>query len=52
MANTGRSQNIMNQNIGAARASGYQDQAQVVNQAAQNWLSYKMNTPATPAAGG
>ena len=47
MANTGRSQNIMNQNVGNARASGYQDQAQVVNQAAQNWLSYKMNTPAT-----
>lgn len=52
MSNTGRSQNIMNQNIGNARASGYQDQAQVVNQAAQNWLSYKMNTPATPATGG
>lgn len=44
MANTGRSQNIMNQNIGAARASGYQDTANVVNQAAQNWLTYKMNT--------
>ena len=43
MSNTGRSQNIMNQNIGNARASGYQDQAQVVNQAAQNWLSYDMN---------
>ena len=52
MANTGRSQNIMNQNIGNARASGYQDQAQVVNQAAQNWLSYKMNTPATTPSGG
>jgi hypothetical protein len=46
MANTGRSQNIMSQNVGAARAGGYQDQAQVVNQAAQNWLTYKMNTPA------
>ena len=46
MANTGRSQNIMNQNVGNARASGYQDQARIVNQAAQNWLSYKMNTPA------
>ena len=44
MANSGRAQNIGNQNIGAARASGYQDQAQVVNQAAQNWLSYKMNS--------
>ena len=44
MANTGRSQNIMNQNVGNARASGYQDQAQIVNQAAQNWLSYKMNS--------
>jgi hypothetical protein len=49
MANTGRSQNIAAQNVGAARASGYQDQAQVVNQAAQNWLTYKMMTP---AAGG
>jgi len=47
MANTGRSQNIMNQNIGNARASAYQDQSQIVNQAAQNWLSYKMNTPAS-----
>ena len=45
MANTGQSQNIMNQNIGNARASAYQDQAQIVNQAAQNWLTYKMNTP-------
>lgn len=43
MSNTGRSQNIMNQNVGAARAGGYQDTAQVVNQAAQNWLSYDMN---------
>lgn len=52
MATTGRGQNIAAQNVGAARAGGYQDQAQVVNQAAQNWLTYKMNTPATPAAGG
>ena len=50
MATTGRGQNIAAQNVGAARAGGYQDQAQVVNQAAQNWLTYKMNTPAT--AGG
>ena len=49
MSSTGRAQNIMNQNVGAARAGGYQDQAQVVNQAAQNWLTYKMMTP---AAGG
>ena len=48
MANTGRATNVANQNIGNARASSYQDQAQVVNQAAQNWLSYKMNTPSTP----
>ena len=47
MSNTGRSQNIMNQNVGNSRASGYQGAAQSVNQAAQNWLSYKMNTPAT-----
>lgn len=51
MANTGRSQNIMNQNVGNARASGYQDQAKVVNQAAQNWLSFKMNTPPSPTVG-
>lgn len=50
MAQTGRAQNVMNQNIGAVRASGYQDQAQVVNQAAQNWLTYKMMTPATGGA--
>ncbi len=50
MANTGRAQNVAQQNVGAARASGYQDQAQVVNQAAQNWLTYKMMTPATGGA--
>ena len=50
MSSTGRAQNIGHQNIGNARASGYQDQGQVINQAAQNWLSYSMNTPATPAA--
>ena len=49
IAQTGRAQNIAAQNVGAARASGYQDQAQVVNQAAQNWLTYKTMTP---AAGG
>jgi hypothetical protein len=43
MANTGRSQNLMHQNIGQARASGYQDQGEIFNKAAQNWLSYKMN---------
>ena len=45
MASTGRAQNIGYQNIGSARASGYQDQAQVFNQAAQNWLGYKANKP-------
>ena len=49
MANSGRSQNIMNQNIGNARAGAYQGGAQVVNQAAQNWLGYKMNTPSAVA---
>lgn len=48
MANTGRAQNVAAQNVGNARASGYQDGAQVINQAAQNWLTYKMNTPQTP----
>lgn len=47
MSNTGRAQNIAQQNIGAARAGGYQDGAQVINQAAQNWLTYKLNSPAT-----
>lgn len=43
MSQTGRSQNIGNQNIGSARASGYQDTAQALNQGMQNWLTYKMN---------
>jgi len=50
MAQTGRGQNIAAQNVGAARAGGYQDQAQVVNQAAQNWLTYKMMTPSAGGA--
>jgi len=50
MAQTGRAQNIAQQNVGAARASGYQNQAQVVNQAAQNWLTYKMMAPSTGGA--
>ena len=41
MSNTGRSQNIAQQNIGAARASAYQGMAQSTNQAAQNWMLYK-----------
>lgn len=52
MSNLGRTQNIGQQNIGAARAGGYQDTAQIVNQAAQNWLTYKQMQPATPGAGG
>lgn len=44
-ANTGQAQNIAMQNAGAARASGYQNQGRIVNQAAQNWLTYNaMNT--------
>tara|TARA_R110002153_G_scaffold173631_1_gene326403 strand:- start:562 stop:1242 length:681 start_codon:yes stop_codon:yes gene_type:complete len=41
MAQQGRSQNIGYNNIGNARASGYQDQSQIINQAAQNWLTHK-----------
>ena len=41
MSNTGRSQNIAQQNIGNARASAYQGMAQSTNQAAQNWMLYK-----------
>lgn len=52
MSNLGRTQNIAAQNVGAARASGYRDQAQILNQAAQNWLTYQQMQPATPGAGG
>ncbi len=38
MANLGRSQNIAQQNIGAARAGAYQGAAQSLNQAGQNWM--------------
>lgn len=41
MSNLGQSQNIAQQNIGAARGGAYTDTAQSVNQAAQNWLTYK-----------
>lgn len=41
MSNLGQSQNIAQQNIGSARAGAYTDTAQSVNQAAQNWLTYK-----------
>lgn len=41
LSNLGRSQNISQQNIGAARASGYQQLGQSANQAAQNWLLYQ-----------
>ena len=43
MAQQGRSQNMAAQNIGNSRASAYQGQAQMVNQAAQNWLTYDMS---------
>lgn len=41
MSNTGRSQNIAQQNMGNARAGAYQGAAQATNQAAQNWMMYK-----------
>lgn len=40
LANTGIAQNAAIQQAGAARAGGYQDQGRIVNQAAQNWLTY------------
>ena len=41
MATTGRAQNVGIQQAGAARAGAYTDTAQSINQAAQNWLTYK-----------
>lgn len=40
LSNLGRSQNVSQQQQGAARAGAYQGAAQSVNQAAQNWLTY------------
>jgi len=40
MSNLGRSQNIAQQDIGAARAGAYQGSAQAVNQGVQNWMLY------------
>lgn len=45
-AQSGRSQNIARQNIGGVRAGAYGDQAQIFNQAATNWLTYKANNAA------
>ena len=41
MSNTGRSQNVAQQKVGAARAGAYQGAATATNQAAQNWMMYK-----------
>ena len=41
MSSLGRSQNVAQQRIGAARAGAYGDMAQTINQAAQNWVTYK-----------
>lgn len=41
MSQTGRALNMGNQNIGRARAGAYEDTGQVINQAAQNWITYK-----------
>lgn len=40
MAQSGQTQNVAQQNIGAARAGAYQGGAQAVNQAGQNWMLY------------
>lgn len=47
LTNLGLSQNQAAQAQGAARASAYQGIGNSVNQAAQNWLLYRMTTPAT-----
>lgn len=48
MATSGRAQ----QQAGVARAGAYQDTAQIINQAAQNWLTYRGAQPGTTAAPG
>lgn len=50
MANLGQSQRVGQQNIGAIRGGAYQDYGQIVNQAAQNWLTYRGNQPQVPAS--
>ena len=42
MSNMGQSQNMAAQQQGAARAGAYQGTGKAVNQATQNWLTYKM----------
>lgn len=42
MSNMGQSQNMAAQQAGNARAGAYQGIGQATNQAAQNWLTYKM----------
>lgn len=46
MAESGRSRNLAQQNIGNVRGGAYQDYGQIANQAAQNWLTYKMQPAA------
>ncbi len=41
MSQTGRAQNVARQNVGNVRAGAYQDYGTIVNNAAQNWLTYK-----------
>lgn len=45
MSNLGRTRNIAAQNRGNVRASGYGNQGQILNQAAQNWLTYSGAKP-------
>lgn len=49
MSNLGRNQNIGRQNIGAIRGQNISNQGQIINQAAQNWLTYR---GANPSGGG
>lgn len=41
LSNLGRAKNVTSQNIGNVRAGAYRDYAQITNQAAQNWLTYR-----------
>ena len=45
MQNLGQNKNVAAQNIGASRAGAYQGGAQVLNQAAQNWLTHQQLKP-------
>lgn len=47
MTNLGNTQTVAANNTGAINATAYQEGAQIVNQAAQNWLTYKQPSSTT-----